>query len=65
MDFEHTKKICKLGQGEECCAYLVCGANGFECAKNYPVFKETIGERVRNGMMNAKGDHCDGYKENN
>lgn len=28
---DHVK--CGAGQGEKCCIYLVCGAQGFECAR--------------------------------
>ncbi len=28
---DEAEKVCKLGQMEKCCAFLVCGANGFEC----------------------------------
>jgi len=30
---EHVKNVCKIGQGNDCCRYLVLGAEGFECAK--------------------------------
>ena len=61
MDIKHVKKICKLGHGDECCAYLVVGTNGFECEKNKREWIPYIGERVKNGMMCAKGNNCDGF----
>jgi len=52
---DEAKSICKLGEGEECCAFLVSGARGFECIRmsypqNSPIFK-----RLDEGTMNAKG----------
>jgi hypothetical protein len=34
---DEAKEICKIGQGAQCCAFLVCGGNGFECIRmSYP-----------------------------
>jgi len=52
---EEPKEICKLGLGQECCAFLVCGFTGFECWRmNYPD-NTTIFSRLEAGTMNAKG----------
>lgn len=63
MDFDkdYVEEICKLGT-EECCAYLVCGANGFMCAKQGPL-RFQIDLRLAEGSMNAIGDNCDGQFE--
>ncbi len=29
----HVKDVCKIGQGNLCCRYLVVGKDGFECVK--------------------------------
>lgn len=36
------KDICKIGQGKDCCRYLVMGANGFECMKTHRAAKAII-----------------------
>lgn len=54
---ETSINICKIGQGDECCRYLACGADGFECLKNTSL-RRLLDERVEFGTMNAKGDNC-------
>ncbi len=55
MSADEAKEICKLGQGEECCAFLVCAPTGFECIRmSYPS-NGTIFKRLKEGTMNAKG----------
>lgn len=52
---DEVKEICRLGQGEKCCAFLVAGGNGFECIRmSYPA-NGHIFERLEKGTMNAKG----------
>lgn len=29
----YVKDICKIGQGHDCCRYLLMGPKGFECGK--------------------------------
>ncbi len=60
IESKHAKEICKVGQGEECCAFLMMGANGFECAKGTRAHA-IINLRLAEGTMNAKGDNCDGH----
>lgn len=62
LDKSHAKEICKLGKGDECCAYLVMGRGGFECAKGTGMEK-FIELRLAEGTMNAKGDNCQGITE--
>lgn len=59
---EHLKQVCKPGT-QACCAYLIVGAEGFECAKVLPVFKGQIDLRLAEGTMHAIGDNCPGYGE--
>jgi len=33
MISNHIKNVCKIGQGHDCCRYLLAGKDGFECAK--------------------------------
>jgi len=56
MTGEEAKTICKLGQGEKCCAFLVVSSTGFECIRmDYPT-NTTIFTRLKDGTMNAKGE---------
>jgi len=53
---EEAKEICKLGEGDKCCAFLVMGSGGFECIRmSYPM-NGTIFSRLKEGTMNAKGE---------
>ena len=55
MEADEPASICNLGKGSECCAFLVCGANGFECIRmSYPR-NGSIFKRLDEGTMNAKG----------
>ena len=55
LEGDEPKKVCKLGQGSECCAFLVAGEGEFRCWKlNYPS-NTIIWDRVEKGTMNAKG----------
>ena len=59
LEEKEPEEICKLGQGGECCPFLVCGGKGFERYKmNYPS-NTTIHSRIDKGTMNAKGKGCD------
>lgn len=52
---EEAVSICNLGKGSECCAFLVCGTDGFECIRmSYPR-NSSIFNRLDEGTMNAKG----------
>ena len=55
LEAEEAKKICKIGKGSDCCAFLTVGAEGFSCQRlNYP-FSTIILQRLEAGTMNAKG----------
>lgn len=56
---EHLKQVCQPGT-QACCAYLIMGAEGFECAKLTPI-KFQIELRLAEGTMHAIGDNCPGY----
>ncbi len=52
---DEAKEICKIGQGKECCAFLVVASSGFECIRmSYPM-NSSIFDRLEKGTMNAKG----------
>jgi len=52
---DEAKAVCKLGQDNECCAFLVVGTNGFECVRMAAGFSLTIMNRLDAGSMNARG----------
>ncbi|OGC62472.1 hypothetical protein A3J33_02270 [candidate division WWE3 bacterium RIFCSPLOWO2_02_FULL_53_10] len=56
---EHVKLVCKIGQGQECCRYLLGSPEGFECGKGGG-FTELLNERAVNNSMAAQGDNCEG-----
>ncbi len=58
MSIEYIKEMCKAGQ-EGCCAFLVAGSEGFECAKGTGL-QQLIDLRLAEGTMNATGDNCNG-----
>jgi hypothetical protein len=56
----HVEEVCKIGQGAECCRYLVGSAEGMHCAKLAPGLAEQIDRRHAVGAMIARGDNCPG-----
>jgi hypothetical protein len=61
LERDEVLNVCKMGQGEACCRYLVCGSKGFECAK-HGEFMDYLDGRVKAGTMVARGDNCEGKK---
>ena len=55
LDKEDAVKVCRLGQGAGCCAFLTCGANGFECEKKTSL-GPIIADRLAKGLFVAKGE---------
>jgi hypothetical protein len=54
---EEVKQVCKMGQGAECCVWLLIGARGFECVfMNRP---HDLIERINNNSMVAKRNGCE------
>lgn len=62
---QQRKELCRPGKGADTCRYLVCGPNGFECAKHQDGFRQEIDRRHRAGSMVAKGDNCEGVRGEN
>jgi len=57
---EHVQGVCKIGQGEACCRYLVMVPDtGFECVKHEEL-ANVIDAKVRQGSYHSKGDNCEG-----
>lgn len=71
---DYVDNTCKIGQGHNCCRYLLMGTGGFECGKlsDEPVrsmagdsalsHKELMDKRVEKKTCVASGDNCDGIK---
>ena len=56
MTPEEAKNICKIDEGEKCCAFVVCGQDGFRCIRfSYPE-NSSIFAQLKNDSMNAKGE---------
>jgi len=55
----HLKTVCKFKHGQETCRYISLSVGGFACMKKTPV-KNTLDERVKNNLMKAQGDNCEG-----
>ena len=53
---EHAIEICKIGQGADCCSWLICGSSGFECSilEQHPTI---VKRRAINDMV-AMRDGC-------
>jgi len=51
--------ICKFIKGEITCSFLVFSVPNLECAKNTSLQKAII-ERKATGVINARGDGCEG-----
>ena len=54
LSITEAASICKMGKGEQCCAYIIAGPDGLECAKGTG-FQGTIDERLKNGTIHAQG----------
>lgn len=63
IPFEYRRDICRIGQGSDCCRYIVGSAFGLECAKHQFKINDEIDRRVAAGMMRATGDNCEGLKD--
>ncbi|MHA2065069.1 MAG: hypothetical protein ACXABY_11900 [Candidatus Thorarchaeota archaeon] len=57
---EHLKKVCKLGQGKDCCRFIITTPeDGIVCGKDDPLYKQALNKRLP--KMTAKGDNCKGW----
>lgn len=53
---DEAESICKLGQCEECCAFLAADSSGFNCIRMAYPLNSTIFDRLKKGTINAKGE---------
>ena len=56
---DQVTNLCKMGQGENCCSFLVMSPDGFMCAKKTDM-AGLIHHRRSLGTMTAQGDNCSG-----
>lgn len=61
---EDAVNLCKLGQGADCCIWLVVGQEGFECLyynrkEGRNLLGETLEEQWKAGKTVAKRDGCE------
>ena len=57
---EEALEVCRVGQGDKCCAYIVTGGRGMECAKEDAVLAvgmngRTLAQQIEDGTMISKG----------
>ena len=55
MSADEAKSVCKLGEGEKCCAFLAAKANGFLCIRMMTSLNGEIFARLEDGTTNAQG----------
>ena len=60
---DYIMNVCKIGQGAECCKYLLLDPKGFSCAKPDPNWKRIVDENWATNEHVAQGDNCMGQKE--
>ena len=54
MNADTAMKVCRLGQGEKCCAFLMFNTE-FICGKSIHSIKSNIEARLKAGAIVAKG----------
>lgn len=57
----HLMTVCRFGQGEDCCAFLMIGGDGPVCAKGSNI-EPVIRHKLNEGTTHAKGDNCGGWR---
>lgn len=62
---DHVRLICKIGQEEKCCKYLVMGTKGFECMKANPESKKVVDDNWSRNAHVSQGDNCNGVSNTN
>lgn len=59
LDMDRVRELCRIGQADRCCIFLVASPRGFECAKGSSLEAVLLARRDA-GTMVARGDNCDG-----
>jgi hypothetical protein len=64
LDDVYVKDVCKIGQGHECCRYLLMSPRrGWQCGKTIDRARRYFDQRVADQLMTARGDNCPGIEE--
>ena len=58
---EEIREHCKIGQGADCCIFLVVGSK-FECCYHNQMGLGNLLERARAGQTNARREGCEKVK---
>ena len=56
LDENTLQTKCKIGQGEQCCRYIILDNDGFHCGKSDPVLRKIIDSKLND--FHAKSDNC-------
>ena len=56
------KAVCHIGEGAQCCRYIVGAGGGLQCAKHDWELAIEIDHRVADGAFTARGDNCEGLR---
>jgi hypothetical protein len=56
-----VRSVCLIGQGHDCCRYLLADGEGFHCGKLTFSVAAQLDERVALETINARGDNCHGF----
>lgn len=59
MNDKIVEEVCRVGQGEKCCRYLILRSDGWRCAKATSL-RHMLDNKVKAGTMAAQGDNCPG-----
>ncbi|GAH04209.1 unnamed protein product [marine sediment metagenome] len=62
LNDEEIETHCKMGQGADCCIFLVVSGKGFECCYHNRSGIGDMLERARAGLTNARREGCDTVK---
>ncbi len=56
---ERVDAVCRVGQDEATCAFLMFSSGGYECAKG-SALENTLRQIQEAGSMQSQGDNCSG-----
>ncbi len=59
---KHVENVCRMGQGPDCCRYLVFGGDGAGCIRGSGL-QALMDRRADAGEMTALGQNCNGWDE--
>jgi len=52
------RAVCKIGQGAECCIFLVGGSKGLECAKFSELAQSLLARKAAGSMSAGRVGNC-------